>query len=123
MATSSIPQLHLRKADARYYVSIDGVKIGWVSKNHDGSWTMWATVESNTRGTVMARGYKTRNECLWDGLGHLRIYNLGRIVRYDFDALVEVIHYVDEESLRAIERGLLIKINPFAAEVLAGGAS
>ena len=116
-------KLHLRKADQRYYVDIDGVKVGWVAKGSDKRWTMWAKVDSSTKGTVVATNCKTRDEALYDGLGHLRIYNLGRVVCYDHDALCDTVVFLDEDVLVAIDQEITRRRYPWVAEALAGGAS
>lgn len=110
--TKTPTHLQLRKsnADRRYYVAVDGIRVGWVSKGHEG-WTMWATTETGAKATIVATGSKTRTACLWDGLGHLRIHNLGRVfgMNENYD---EVAQYVTESTLRAIESDLLAQMHP-----------
>lgn len=74
-----------RKADARYYVDLDGVEVGWVCKDSDGrGWSFWANVRDSIVGERMASASQ-RQVAVEYGLGRFRIFHFGRVFRLDFD--------------------------------------
>lgn len=72
-----------RKADARYYVSLDGVQVGWVCKAHDG-WVFYASVNESVRGERLACEPQ-RGIAVEEGLSLLRIYHGSRVFTLDLD--------------------------------------
>lgn len=106
--TSSLtsPAPHLSKADGRYYVTVDGVRVGWVLKAHDG-WAFWAKVHDALTGTILASGYATRRDALIEGLSSLRIRHLGAVLILNHETWNDEYAYVDTDLLRRITDGML----------------
>lgn len=81
MATTILPGLTLEKGDNRYYVFVDGIKVGWVS-NLTGSWTFWSPVRDSIEGTRLAEE-STRRDVIAEGLSTLRIRHGGWVKALD----------------------------------------
>lgn len=109
------PSVTYQRSDSRYYVSIDGDQVGWVSKSSlDGTWRMWATVNESIQGQVLASGCKTRRDAVLDGIGSLRIWHLGLIHRLNLDTYKDERFVFPEATLRAVEELLLDQKYPVA---------
>lgn len=105
------PELRLHKGDDhrfnhRYYVEVDGVKVGWVLKGSDG-WRFYATVHESIQGTLLASGNKTRRDALLEGLSTLRIRHLGRVYILNTSTWRDEVAYVEEDTLEALWARLL----------------
>lgn len=72
------------KGDQRYYVALDGVRLGWVLKAHDGGWKVFATVRNATEGQCIGWD-RSRQAAVEDALSTLAIRHGGRVVRLDLD--------------------------------------
>lgn len=105
----------LRKADCRYYVTVDGVTVGWVLKNSD-RWTMYATVREAMKGEIVGAG-QTRNEALWEGLGTLRIRYYGRVFVLNHETWKEDAAYLAEAVLEGAATEVLYRMYPAAGSV------
>lgn len=103
--------------DGRYYVHLDGEKVGWVCRySDDRTWAFYACTRRWAEGERLTYGNATRRDAVMDGLSHLRIYNLGRVVRLDDESLDEVVHYFDNDRLDATWQAQLDAKYPMAVE-------
>ena len=71
------------RRDSRYYVTLDGIKVGWVSKGHDG-WSFWATTTDSIQGDRLSTEPQ-RGIAVEEGLSNLRIRHMGRLFHLDMD--------------------------------------
>lgn len=104
-------RLTYRKGDCRYYVAVDGTKVGWVS-NLSGEWRFYATTDDSLRGTLLADGYKTRRSAVREGLATLRIRHLGRVIRFNYETCSVETVYIPEATLRELDDRLLDEMYP-----------
>jgi hypothetical protein len=104
-----------RKADSRYYVSIDGVKVGWVLNWNDGKgWSMWSTVRDSIKGERMATGYKTRRDAVMEGLSNLRIWHGGGVMILNMETVQDELFVFSTATLQAITDRLLDEKYPMS---------
>lgn len=93
------------KSDSRYYVHLDGEKVGWVIKTSLG-WLFYACTDKWATGTKLAES-RTRRDATMDGLSALRIHHYGRIVRLSEDCMDEENVWFDHDRLDATWQALL----------------
>lgn len=116
MTSTDSPTLTLRKADGRYYVSVNDVKVGWVLKNSDG-WSFYSTVYDSLEGRRLSWGNPTRRDALMEGLSELRIRHGGRVRILLFEPSVrDEWIYVPEADLKALWERLLDEKYPTLKE-------
>lgn len=92
--------------DGRYYVELDGVKIGWVNKIGNG-WRMLACADRAMQGLLLSCSEATRRDAVIEGLSTLRIWHGGRVWRFDVETLQDTAVWFDVDRLNATEHALL----------------
>src|SRR5262245_26243203 len=113
MEPTTTTSLKLSKGDGRYYVYIDGGKVGWVLKASDG-WRFYAPRFDAFQGHQLCGGAATRRDALMEGLSSLRIRHSGRIVHFNHDTLRDEVVALDEATLLAIYDRLLDEKYPMS---------
>jgi hypothetical protein len=112
-------QITYRKGDSRYYVSVNGQQIGWVSKTEygedRGTWAFFASVRRTLHGERLSFGNRTRTEAVWNGIGHVRIYHGAKVLRLNVETMQDEVVDFGEETLRAAEADLLDRMYPATA--------
>jgi hypothetical protein len=98
---------------ARYYVSVNGVKVGWVTKIQDHEWRFYATIEDSIKGAILASGERTRREAVREGLATLRIRHCGRIMRLNLETVRDEYVWFEEDVLKELDARLLDEMYPY----------
>lgn len=110
--TDNTYQVTYAKGDSRYYIHLDGEKMGWVSKSSDGGWKVWACLTDTIQGTVIGWD-DTRKGAVEDALSTLAYRYNGWIVRLSFEHddtyMKDVPFQFDTDMLRATARHMSYK--------------
>lgn len=105
-----------RKADYRYYVSIDGEKVGWVTKLDKGEWIFYACVRDSLRGERLSIA-STRRDAVMEGISNLEIYHRGWLVRLNMETVRDEEYQIDPAKLRALWDQMLDEKYPAVAKI------
>jgi hypothetical protein len=108
-------ELAYRKANDRYYVEIDGVKVGWVLKIGS-QWAFYATVHDALKGTQLAAGFSTRRDAVMQGLSSLQIRHLGRIAVLNLETIKDEYVSIPEADLKDLWNQLMNEKYPLTKE-------
>jgi CYTH domain-containing protein len=92
---------------ARYYVSVNGVKVGWVTKIQDHEWRFYATIEDSIKGAILASGERTRREAVRESLATLRI------MRLNLETVRDEYVWFEEDVLKELDARLLDEMYPY----------
>lgn len=87
--------------DRRYYVFLDGEKVGWVLKDYEGRWAFYASVRQWAKGERLAGGEKTRRDAVAEGLSSLRIWHGSGIRHLNMETMEEEWRVFDGKRLEA----------------------
>lgn len=92
----------------RYNVQLDGETVGWVIRwSNESTWSFHASVRQSSKGETLVREAESRRDAVMYGISELRIYHLGRVVRFDLDTISDVVTYFDNDRLDATYEALL----------------